>query len=110
MLAGCWLVVLPSLLFGTLVVLAPLRLAAARFRRGRDRRDILCSAAVEAVNNIVLGRLSDRIGPLRPLLAGLGASAVVALRSSRGPTATLVLAVLVVLRRHRVRHALHARR
>ncbi len=96
MLAGCWLVVLPSLLFGTLSVLAPLRLAALGFGAVAIGVTFLCSAAVEAVQNIVLGRLSDRIGPVRPLLAGLGASAVVACLLP-WPDRKLVLAVLVVL-------------
>jgi len=96
MLAGCWLVVLPSLLFGTLSVLAPLRLAALGFGAVAIGATFLCSAAFEAAQNVVLGRLSDRIGPVRPLLAGLGASAVVACLLP-WPDRKLVLAVLVVL-------------
>jgi MFS family permease len=96
MLIGYWLVVLPSLMFGTLSVLAPLRLAALGFGAVAIGATFLCSAAVEAAQNLVLGRLSDRIGPVRPLLAGLGASAVVACLLP-WPDRKLVLAVLVVL-------------
>jgi len=96
MLAGYWLVVLPSLMFGTLSVLAPLRLAALGFGAVAIGATFLCSAAVEAAQNVVLGRLSDRIGPARPLLAGLGASAVVACLLP-WPDRKLVLALLVVL-------------
>ena len=96
MLAGCWLVVLPSLLFGTLSVLAPLRLSVLGFGAVAIGATFLCSAALEAVNNVVLGRLSDRIGPLRPIAVGLAGSAVVA-SLLPWPDHRLVLAVLVVL-------------
>ena len=96
MLAGCWLVVLPSLLFGTLSVLAPLRLSALGFGAVAIGATFLCSAALEAVNNVLLGRISDRIGPLRPIIAGLAASAIVAALLP-WPDHRLVLAALVVL-------------
>jgi MFS family permease len=96
MLAGCWLVVLPSLLFGTLSVLAPLRLSVLGFGAVAIGATFLCSAALEAANNVLLGRLSDRIGPLRPIAGGLLASAVVAALLP-WPDQRLVLAVLVVL-------------
>ncbi len=96
MLAGCWLVVLPSLLFGTLSVLAPLRLSALGFGAVAIGATFLCSAALEAVNNVALGRISDRFGPLRPILGGLAASAIVAALLP-WPDHQLVLAALVVL-------------
>jgi MFS family permease len=96
MLAGCWLVVLPSLLFGTLVVLAPLRLSALGFGAVAIGATFLCSAALEALNNVLLGRLSDRIGTLPPIVGGLAASAVVAALLP-WPDKRFVLAVLVVL-------------
>jgi MFS family permease len=96
MLAGCWLVVLPSLLFGTLSVLAPLRLSALGFGAVAIGATFLCSAALEAVNNVLLGRISDRIGPLKPIIGGLAASAVVAALLP-WPDHQLVLAALVVL-------------
>jgi len=96
MLIGCWLVVLPALLFGTLAVLAPLRLSALGFGAVAIGATFLCSAALEAVQNVVLGHLSDRIGPVRPVLAGLTASAIVACLLP-WPDRRLVLAGLVVL-------------
>jgi MFS family permease len=96
MLAGCWLVVLPSLLFGTLSVLAPLRLSALGFGAVAIGATFLCSAALEAVNNVALGRISDRFGPLRPILGALAASAIVAALLP-WPDHQLVLAALVVL-------------
>jgi len=96
MLTGCWLVVLPALLFGTLAVLAPLRLSALGFGAVAIGATFLCSAALEAVQNVLLGHLSDRIGPVRPVLAGLVASAIVACLLP-WPDRRLVLACLVVL-------------
>jgi MFS family permease len=96
MLAGCWLVVLPSLLFGTLSVLAPLRLSELGFGAVAIGATFLCSAALEAVNNVLLGRISDRVGPLKPIIGGLAASAVVAALLPL-PDRQVVLAVLVVL-------------
>jgi MFS family permease len=75
---GVFFVVLPALLFGTLSVLAPLRLSHLGFGAVAIGGVFLCSAAFEALNNVVLGRLSDRHGPMRPILVGLAASAVVA--------------------------------
>lgn len=96
MLTGCWLVGLPALLFGTLAVLAPLRLSALGFGAVAIGATFLCSAALEAVQNVLLGHLSDRIGPVRPVLAGLTASAIVACLLP-WPDRRLMLACLVVL-------------
>jgi MFS family permease len=90
-----WLVVLPALLFGTLGVLAPLRLSHLGWGSVAIGAVFLCSAAVEGVNNVYIGRLSDRRGRMLPLLAGLAASAVVAALLPWPPHA-LLLAVLVV--------------
>jgi MFS family permease len=96
MLAGCWLVVLPSLLFGTLSVLAPLRLSALGFGAVAIGATFLCSAALEAGNNLLLGHLSDRVGPLPPLVAGLIASALVAALLPWPDRRFLLAAVVVV--------------
>jgi MFS family permease len=77
-LVATWFVVLPALLFGVVAVLAPLRLAEIGFGAVAIGAVFLCSAAFEAVNNVLLGRASDRHGPLVPIFAGLVASIVVA--------------------------------
>ena len=51
--------------------------------------------ALEAANNVVLGRVSDRLGPLAPIRAGLVASAVVAALLT-WPDNGYVVALLVV--------------
>jgi MFS family permease len=92
--AGSWLVVLPALLFGVLSVLAPLRLSHLGYGSVAIGAVFLCAAALEGVNNIVVGRASDRHGPLRPLLFGLAGSAVVAALLP-WPSQALLLAVVV---------------
>src|SRR4051812_11467997 len=90
-----WFVVLPALLFGTLGVLAPLRLSELGFGAVAIGATLLVSAALEAANNVVLGRASARFGPLAPIRAGLVASAVVAALLP-WPGSPYVLALLVV--------------
>jgi len=95
MLGAAWFVVLPALLFGTLSVLAPLRLSHLGFGAAAIGAVFLCSAAFEAANNVYLGRVSDRIGPVRPILLGLVASTAVALLLP-WPRERFLLAALVV--------------
>lgn len=95
LLGGVWFVLLPALLFGTLGVLAPLRLSHLGYGGAAIGAVFLCSAAFESVNNVVLGRISDRAGTLPPLYAGLVASVVVATLLP-WPGRALVLAALVV--------------
>jgi MFS family permease len=94
-LVAAWFVVLPALLFGVVGVLAPLRLAQLGFGAVAIGAVFLCSAAFEAVNNVMLGRASDRHGPLPPIFAGLVASIVVA-SLLPWPHNPFLLAVLVV--------------
>jgi predicted MFS family arabinose efflux permease len=75
---GIFFVLLPALLFGTLTVLAPLRLSHLGFGSVAIGGVFLCSGLFEAANNLVLGHVSDRQGVMRPIMAGLAASAVVA--------------------------------
>ncbi|MGH3001837.1 MAG: MFS transporter [Gaiellaceae bacterium] len=73
-LAAGWFVLLPALLFGTLSVLAPLKLSALGFGAVAIGAVFLCSAAVEAADNLALGHMSDRYGTFGPLALGLTAS------------------------------------
>jgi MFS family permease len=94
-LVAGWFVLLPALLFGVVAVLVPLRLAQLGFGAVAIGAVFLCSAAFEAVNNVLLGRTSDRHGPLLPIFAGLVASIVVAALLP-WPGNRYLLAVLVV--------------
>ena len=70
-LLAIWLVVLPALLFGTLGVLGPLRLAELGFGAIAIGAIWLTAGVLETGNNVVIGRLSDRRGPLVPVRVGL---------------------------------------
>ena len=94
-LVAGWFVVLPALLFGVVGVLAPLRLAQLGFGAVAIGAVFLCSAGFEAVNNVLLGRASDRRGPLPPIFGGLVASIAVAILLP-WPDNRWVLAVLIV--------------
>ncbi|HEY6016843.1 MAG TPA: MFS transporter, partial [Gaiellaceae bacterium] len=94
-LAGVWFVTLPALLFGTLSVLAPLRLHHLGFGALAITATWMTSAALEGVVAPLLGRLSDRIGRLRPLLASLGGATLV-LVVIPWPASAYAIAALVV--------------
>jgi MFS family permease len=76
---GIWFVMLPALLFGTLSVLAPVRLFELGFGAIAIGATWLTSAAFEAVLSPLLGHVSDRVGRLRPIMGGLAAAMVVLL-------------------------------
>ena len=90
-----WFVLLPALLFGTLGVLAPLRLEELGFTAVAIGVLWLCTAALEAVVNPVVGRVSDRTGRFAPMRMSVFCSAAVA-ASLPWPDTSLVLAALVV--------------
>jgi len=96
LLGGFWFVVLPALLFGVLDVLAPLRLARLGLSGVAIGAVFLAAAALEAGNNIVVGRASDRRGTARPIIAGLAASAAVAALLPWPARAALLVPVVVV--------------
>ena len=66
-----WFVAIPALLFGTLNVLAPLRLSALGLTTLAIGAVWLTSALFEALMAPAIGRFSDRRGRLVPLRAGL---------------------------------------
>lgn len=75
-LTGMWLTLLGALLFGTLAVLAPLRLDHLGASSVTVGAAFLLAAAVAATSSPVVGRVSDRRGWRRPVMVGLAASAV----------------------------------
>jgi MFS family permease len=77
--AGGWLIVLPALLFGVLIVLVPLRLDRFGWGTIAIGAVFLATTALEVVLNPLLGRLTDRRGRLQPVRAALLGSIVVSL-------------------------------
>ncbi len=91
-----WFVLLPALLFGTLGVLGPLRLSALGAGAIGIGAVWLAAGVLETLNNLVVGRVSDRFGPLVPIRAALlvtiGATIVLPL-----PGNVYVLAVVIII-------------
>ena len=73
-----WFVVLPALLFGTLGVLAPLRLSALGVGAIGIGAIWLFTGALEVGNNVLIGRVADRRGPLFVIRIALIGTVVVA--------------------------------
>ncbi len=91
-----WFVVLPALTFGTLAVLGPLRLSALGVGAIGIGAVWLSAGALETLNNLlVVGRASDRHGPLVPITAALIGTVVGAVLLP-WPQNEYVLAVLIV--------------
>jgi len=93
---GAAIVVLVGLVFGTISVLAPLRLDALGAGATLIALTFLLSAALEAVMSPFMGRMSDRRGPLLPALAGLGGAAVVVALLPWPGSAGLLIVLLVL--------------
>jgi MFS family permease len=78
-LGGLWLNTLPAMLFGTLVVLAPLALDDAGWSTLSIATVFFASGVLEVVLNPYLGRATDRHGRLLPIRIALVGSLAVAL-------------------------------
>lgn len=94
-LFAAWFTLLPGLLFGSLAVLAPLRLSELGVGAVAISGVFLVAAGLETVSNTFLGRVSDRRGAVVPLLWGLIASIVVCVLLP-WPDRRLALGVLVI--------------
>ena len=96
-LLSVWFVVLPALIFGTLAVLGPLRLSALGVGAIGIGAVWLSAGALETLNNLlVVGRASDRHGPLVPIRAAL-IGTIVGTVLLPWPQNKYVLAVLIVV-------------
>ena len=76
--AGLWLIALPALLFGTLTVLAPLRLSDLGVAAVGIGAVFVTSSVCEAVISPTMGHLADRRGRRYPITIALLASAAMA--------------------------------
>jgi MFS family permease len=93
--AGMWLTTLPGVLFGTVAVLAPLRLDELGAGAAAIAAAFLIAAAFEAAIAPLIGRLSDRRGRLVPSVIGVTGGALV-MAALPWPTSAWTLGVLVV--------------
>ena len=93
---GVWFVVLPALFFGTLSVLAPLRLDELGFSAVAIGALWLCTAALEATSNPLVGRITDRVGRIGPMTV-LALVSAVASAGLPWPQRAAGLAALVVI-------------
>lgn len=93
-LGGLWLQALPAMLFGVLIVLAPLALDAHGWTTLAIATVFFGAGLLEVVLNPVLGRATDRVGRLVPIRAALAVSIVVAVALAAGKQ-PLVVAFLV---------------
>lgn len=93
---GLWLNTLPALLFGTIALLVPLALDDAGFTAFAIGAVFLGAGVIEAGLNPLVGRLSDRVGRLRParvaLVASVAVTAGLAFASQPAAVAGLVCA------------------
>ena len=94
---GMWLVALPSVAFGVLGVLGPLRLDVLGASGIAIGATYLVAAGVEATVSPVVGRVSDRRGRLAPIRVGLTGAAAALLVVTIPTTPMLLGAVIVVL-------------
>jgi MFS family permease len=94
--AGMWLICLAGLAFGVIDVLAPLRLGHLGVSATLIGLTFLLSAAIESGLARLVGRLSDRRGPLLPVRISLAAAVVVSLLAPvAAPAAVLILLLIL---------------
>jgi MFS family permease len=93
---GLWLTVLAGMAFGTVDVLAPLRLSRLGATALIIGATFLASAAIESGLSPLAGRLSDRRGPLVPIRLSLSAAVVVSLLAPVLEPAPWLMALLIV--------------
>jgi MFS family permease len=96
-LRATWYVAAPSAMFGLMEVLIPLRIDELGGGAGLIAVGFMAGAALEATLAPMVGRLSDRVGRLRPYTTGMVICAAgIALVPAAG-TLGVVLAALIVL-------------
>ncbi len=95
-LTGMWLTTLGALLYGTLAVLAPLRLSHLGASNVTVGAAFLAGAAIAALLSPAIGRLSDRRGWRGPVLAGLCASTAWVVLLALPRSVALMFALVVV--------------
>jgi MFS family permease len=93
---GMWLIGVPGFLFGTIAVLAPLRLDDLGVGAAGIGATWLAAAALESAVSPIVGRVSDRRGRLFPCLIGLSAGAALMLLFPWPSAAWQLIALVIV--------------
>jgi MFS family permease len=94
-LRATWYVAAPSAMFGVIEVLIPLRIDGFGGGAGLVAAGFMAGAGLEAMLAPLVGRLSDRVGRLRPYTTGmLICAAAIALVPAAGSLG-VILAVLI---------------
>ena len=93
---GLLTMTLGALLFGVLVVLAPLHLSAAGWSAAAIGAVFLAAAGLETVQAPLSGRLSDRRGPLVPTRIAFAGGAVMSLALASGARPLVYVPLVVV--------------
>jgi MFS family permease len=96
LLAGMWLMMLAGIAFGVINVLAPLRFARLGASGAVIAGTYLCASALESAVSPLAGRLSDRVGPVRPVAVCLAAGVLFGLVAWL-PAASWELVVLLIV-------------
>ncbi len=92
---GSWLMALAGIAFGTLDVLAPLRLSRLGVPGTVIAATFLCAALVESGLSPLAGRLSDRLGAARPLAVSLAVGAACGIAVPLLASAPWLIGVLI---------------
>jgi MFS family permease len=95
-LDGALFVAVPSVMFGAIEVLVPLRIDALGGGHGVIAAGFIAGAGLEAVLAPMAGRLSDRIGRRMPYVVGLTICAAAMVAIALAATLGAVLAALIV--------------
>ncbi len=93
---GAAFVAVPSVMFGAIEVLVPLRIDSLGGGHGVIAAGFIAGAALEAVLAPLAGRLSDRVGRRMPYVVGLTICALAMVALALAQTLGTVLAALVV--------------
>lgn len=93
---GLVLMSVPSLLFGVLAVLGPLHLSHAGWGAAAIGSVWLVGAGLEAIQAPIVGRITDRRGPLVPVRAALAVGALVSLGLATGARPLLYAPLIVI--------------
>jgi MFS family permease len=93
--AGIWLITLAGVAFGVIYVLGPLRLSHLGATGSVIAATFLCGAVLESALAPLAGRLSDRFGAVRPVVAALAIGAVFTVVVSL-PDSVIWLSVVLV--------------